>query len=456
MPSSGKILIVEDQPAVSRALVLLFELHELESRVAASPAEALELLEHEDVALVIQDMNFRPGATDGEEGIALFRRLRELDPELPVLLITAWTSLETAVQLVKEGASDYLKKPWDDQKLIALVRELLEVRARRAMRDETLRSREEIESEYDLRGLVYASDAMHRVVSLAIRIASADVPVLVTGQNGTGKERLAEVVQANSKRRDAPFIRVNAGGLPDTLLESELFGAEPGAYTGAKERRIGRFEAAHGGTLLLDEIGNLSESGQMKLLRVLQSGEFERLGSNETRRVDVRVICATNADLHAEIDRGRFRKDLFFRLNVIELNLPPLVQRRDDIVPLAEHFLAELAGERELGFGTAAVQALLGHDWPGNVRELSNRIQRATLVATDDELTPTDLGLDPSAAGAARDGGASDPERRELEEALERAGGVVSRVASDLGISRQALYRRMARLGIVLERKPRR
>jgi len=450
-----KILIVEDQAPVAQALGLLFDLHELPNVAASDPEQALRIVEREPIGLVLQDMNFSPNRTDGTEGIELFRRLRLHDPDLPVLLVTAWTSLETAVQLVKEGASDYLAKPWDDARLVETARALLEGRRKSKRQEETLRSREEIASEYDLCGLIYASEAMHRVVSLALRVAPADVPVLITGPNGTGKEKIAEVVQANSARRAKPFLKVNAGALPDTLLESELFGAEAGAFTGAKSRRIGRFEAADGGTLLLDEIGNLSDSGQMKLLRVLQSGEFERLGSNETRRVNVRVLCATNADLLAEIEAGSFRKDLYFRLNVIEIRVPPLRDRFDDIVPLAEHFLAqhnEVAGAgAPRSFGEASVQRLLGHDWPGNVRELQNRIQRACLVAEEEEIRPADLDL----GSAAVSEGKTDPERRALIEALDRHGGVVSRVAAELGISRQALYRRMERFGVVLERRPR-
>jgi DNA-binding NtrC family response regulator len=304
---------------------------------------------------------------------------------------------------------------------------------------------------------VYESDAMHRVVSLAVQVAASEVPVLVTGPHGAGKEKIAEIVQANSRRRHGPFIRVNVGALPDELLESELFGAEAGAYTGSRRTRIGRFEAADGGTIFLDEIGNLSPAGQVKMLRVLQNKEFERLGSNEPRRVDVRVICATNADLKQAISEGRFREDLFFRLNVIELAVPPLAERREDIRPLAESVLAQLPegrGGGPLTLTPEAEKALLAHPWPGNVRELFNRIQRASVVATGSTLTPADLGFADDAresATPAGDGG----ERRAVEEILRRYGGSVSRAAMELGLSRQAFYRRMEKLGIVLERRPR-
>jgi DNA-binding NtrC family response regulator len=455
----SRVLIVEDQPAVAHALEVLFDLHEIPSEVAPAPAPALERVASGDIGVVVQDMNFSRSATSGEEGIELFRAVRRLDPGMPVLLITAWTSLETAVALVREGAADYLAKPWDDAKLIASVRNLLELRSlqteNRRLKDERDASRAEIARRYELLGVVYESDAMHRVVSLAVQVAASDVPILITGPNGAGKEKIAEIIQANSRRRDKPFVRVNVGALPDELLESELFGAEAGAYTGSRRLRIGRFEAADKGTLFLDEIGNLSPAGQVKMLRVLQNKEFERLGSNEPRRVDVRVLCATNADLKQAIAEGRFREDLFFRLNVIELAVPPLSRRREDILPLARAVLDELPREGEpLRLSAEAEQALLAYPWPGNVRELFNRIQRAAVVAGHTTLSPADLGFaDARVAGHAD---VEEPgEKAAFEETLRRNGGSVSRTAAELGMSRQALYRRMERLGIVLERRPR-
>jgi DNA-binding NtrC family response regulator len=455
-----KVLVVEDQAAVAQALCVLLRLNGIPCSSAASAEAALHALDDADVGVVVQDMNFTPGATSGEEGMDLFRGLRARRPGLPVLVLTAWTSLDTAVQMMKEGASDYLGKPWDDQRLLAAVRALLEAgeAQRGAARAGTPgpASRDELARRHDLRDVVYESDAMHRVVSLAVQVASADVPVLITGENGVGKEKLAEIVQANSGRRDGAFVRVNAGALPDELLESELFGAEAGAYTGAVKRRVGRFEAADGGTLFLDEIGNLSPAGQAKLLRVLQSGEFERLGSSETRRVDVRVLAATNADLKGRLRQGSFRQDLFFRLNVIELAVPPLRERRVDILPLARRFLWQLAspGQPPRRLADAAQEALRGHDWPGNVRELMNRVQRGILVGSGPELTPQDLGFGggPPLPVVAPGGGA---ERERLEQVLIESGGQVSRAAQRLGVSRQALYRRMEKLGISLERRPR-
>jgi DNA-binding NtrC family response regulator len=338
------------------------------------------------------------------------------------------------------------------------------------MRSQASRARRALAGRADLRGLVYASQAMHDVVTLAVTVAASDAPVLITGPNGSGKEMLAEIVQANSRRRGGPFVKLNAGGLPAELLEAELFGAEPGAFTGATKLRIGRFEAADGGTLFLDELGNLTLAGQAKLLRVLQTGEYERLGSSTTRRADVRMISATNADLTRLIADGRFREDLYYRLNVIELYVPPLAERADDILPLAEHFLAVHGTDgRTRTFSEEAVPALLAHEWPGNVRELQNRVQRATLVAATTAVTPQDLGLVAPASRAARRSsappvvaapaepvsGEDEAERAAIQEALLRAGGVVAKAACELGMSRQALYRRMDRLGITLERRVR-
>jgi DNA-binding NtrC family response regulator len=307
------------------------------------------------------------------------------------------------------------------------------------------RARRALEQKYDLRKFVWADPATERVLALACQVARADVPVLITGPNGAGKERIAEIIQANSAVKDGPFVTLNCGALPSELIEAELFGAEAGAYTGATKAREGKFEAADGGTLFLDEIGNLPLAGQVKLLRVLETGRFERLGSNKERQVKVRVISATNADIAAMIRAGSFREDLYYRLNVIELRLPPLAERPGDILPLAEFFLA---GEKHLG--DAARASLLRHAWPGNVRELKNIMQRAKLLAANETITPADLGLPeaPSAPTAATTGGDAEPDRDAIEQALARAGGTIAQAAADLGLSRQALYRRMDRLGI--------
>jgi DNA-binding NtrC family response regulator len=449
------ILIIDDQAAMRGALELLCDVHSLPAITAATPARALELIRSEDIGLVIQDMNFSEGETSGAEGLELFRAIRALDPELPVLLMTAWTSLETAVQLMREGAADYFAKPWKDDKLLATIKNLLRLRElaqdNARLRSRGRRARRELAERHELRGLVYESDAMHALVTLAIKVARADAPVLITGPNGAGKDRLADIIQANSRRSQQPFVKVNAGGLADSLLEAELFGAEAGAFTGATKLRVGRFEAAHGGTLFLDELGNLSASGQMKLLRVLQSGEFERVGSSTTRKVDVRIISATNADLRKAITAGSFREDLYFRLNVIELELPPLVERSEDILPLAERYLSELATPLRLSDDARA--KLLEYDWPGNVRELHNRLQRASLVCSGELIGAADLGLTVSKPATSEPLAAEGGERAQIQEALARAQGVVSKAAVELGVSRQALYRRMERLGLSISKR---
>jgi len=443
------VLIIDDNAAVGVALDVLFSLHDIAALHAASPEQGLALLARaggETVDLVIQDMNFTADTTSGEEGVALFRQIRERFPDLPVILLTAWTHLDAAVDLVKAGAADYLPKPWNDARLLATVTNLVELgQANRALAQRAGRERRErraLEQQYDLRGLVWADPAIERVLQLACQVARADVPVLITGPNGTGKERIAEIIQANSQVKDGPFVVLNCGALPSELIEAELFGADAGAYTGASKAREGKFEAADGGTLFLDEIGNLPPAGQMKLLRVLETGRFERLGSNRERQVKVRVVSATNADLAAMIRAGTFREDLFYRLNVIELRLPPLAARPGDILPLAHSFLAP--GKR---LDHDAQAALLAHAWPGNVRELKNVLARANLLAQGDLVRVADLGL-PAAAAPAASPQEAEPDRDAIAAALARAGGVVSQAAAELGLSRQALYRRMERLGI--------
>ena len=437
------VLIIDDNAAVGIALDVLFSLHDIAALHAVSPEEGLAVLARQPVDLVIQDMNFTADTTSGEEGVALFRAIRRQYPDLPVILLTAWTHLDAAVDLIKAGAADYLSKPWNDERLLATVSNLIELgQANRALNQRLQRerrARRELEQNFDLRALVWADPATERVLNLACQVARADVPVLITGPNGTGKERIAEIIQANSQVADGPFVVLNCGALPSELIEAELFGADAGAYTGASKAREGKFEAADGGTLFLDEIGNLPLAGQMKLLRVLETGRFERLGSNRERQVKVRVISATNADLQTMIRAGTFREDLFYRLNVIELKLPPLAARPGDILPLARSFLG--AGKR---LHPGAESALLAHAWPGNVRELKNVMARASLLSRDELIKPLDLGL-PAAAIASPD---AEPDRDAIATALARAGGVVAQAAAELGLSRQALYRRMERLGI--------
>jgi DNA-binding NtrC family response regulator len=439
------VFVIDDNPAVAQALSLLFGLHDIRTLTAFTPQKGLAALAHERVDLVIADMNFSADTTSGEEGAALFRALRAQQPDLPVVLLTAWTHLESAVQLVKAGAADYIGKPWDNDKLLATVENLLELaettRERQRLQDEQRRRRERLAEQYDLCGIVFASDAMERVVELACRVARADVRVLITGPNGAGKERIAQIVHANSALRAGPFVAVNCGAIPSELIEAELFGAEAGAYTGANKARTGRFEAANGGTLFLDEIGDLPLAGQVKLLRVLETGQFEMLGSSKTRTAQVRILSATNADLPALIREGRFREDLYYRLNVIEIAVPPLADRPADILPLARHFLGD-----SLQLSEDATAALLGHDWPGNVRELRNSIERAKLLERDSIVVAADLNLPAVTRAAPRE--IEQLSKEVLEGSLREAGGNISRAAQSLGLSRQALYRRLERFNL--------
>ena len=438
------ILVIDDNPSVATALDVLFSLHELDTVHADSPEAGLERLRQGDIDLVIQDMNFRADTTSGDEGVALFGQIRQQHPDMPVILLTAWTRLESAVGLVKAGAADYLGKPWDDHKLLASVNNLLELaEARRELfqrNADERRRRSALERDHDLRGLVYADSSSEATLRLALQVARSELPVLITGPNGSGKERYAEIIHYNSKVAAGPFVAVNCGALPHELIEAELFGAEPGAYTGAGNKtRAGKFEAADGGTLFLDEIGTLPPAGQVKLLRVLETGRFQRLGSHVERSARVRVVSATNADLPAMIAQGQFREDLYYRLNGIEVRLAPLSRRPRDILPLARHFLP--AGKQ---LAASAERALLHHGWPGNVRELRNAVQRAALLS-EGRIEAEALGL---AAAPSAGSGSDEPDRAAIEAALERSGGVLAQAAAELGLSRQALYRRLDRYGI--------
>jgi DNA-binding NtrC family response regulator len=443
------VLVIDDHAAVGTALRVLFGMHDIQTLSATSPDEGLEMLSSRRIDLVVADMNFSADTTSGEEGNALFHAIRGRHPDLPIILLTAWTSLETAVQLVKAGAADYIAKPWNDDKFLASVENLLELsevsRERRRLHEERHQRRRKLAQQYDLCGVVFESREIEAAVDLACRVAKASVPVLITGPSGSGKERIAQIVHANSAARDAAFVAVNCGALPPDLIEAELFGAEAGAYTGAHSARPGRFALADGGTFFLDEIGNLPLSGQVKLLRVLETGQFEQLGSSQTRSVRVRVVSATSADLEAMIRDGRFREDLFYRLNMIRIVLPALCERSDDVIPLAEHFLGS-----ELELAEDARSALVEHDWPGNVRELRNAVERARLLAQDRIIRAADLGLPPRRArnktGAAR---LEETLTREIiEEALRAARDNISQAAQSLGISRQSFYRRMERFGL--------
>jgi len=443
------VLVIDDNPDVIKALRVLFILNDIECIGAESPAQGLKCLAEQKVDLVIQDMNFSQDTTSGDEGKVLFGQIREAFTDLPVILLTGWADLETAVQLVKEGAADYLSKPWNDDKILASVRNLIEL-SQLQQQDSRRRTRvqtrlQKLQQKYDLCNMAFAAESMLSLLEMATQVAAAHIPVLITGPNGAGKEKIAEVIQANSDLKNKPFIKVNVGALPADLLEAELFGAEQGAFTGAGKQRIGRFEAANGGTLFLDEIGNLSIEGQKKLLRVLQTGEFERLGSSITQKVTVRVISATNENLSTAIEKGDFREDLYYRLNVIEIDLPALNQRKEDINALISLFLDD---DKTLSKGAESL--IQNYDWPGNVRELQNAIQRACLLCGDNEIQPEHLGIKLSKSTRNE---AVEYTKSDIEKALEQAQGVVSQAAKGLGLSRQAFYRRMEKFAIELNKR---
>jgi DNA-binding NtrC family response regulator len=443
----ARILVIDDNPDIAHALKILFMINNIDCEHQLTPELGLTALSEHHYDLVMQDMNFTKDTTSGEEGIELFNEIRQRFDDLPIILMTAWTHLETAIELVKSGASDYIGKPWDDDKLIITVNNLLELgelqQAQRSSAIKYNKKRQVLAEKYDLCGLRFQSDAMFDLLQITTQIAHADVSVLITGPNGAGKEKIAEIVQANSSCKTGPFIKVNVGALSQDLMAAELFGAEAGSYTGITKRRIGRFELAHNGTLFLDEIGNLSLDGQAKLLRVLESGEFERIGGSETLKVKVRIISATNADIKGAIAKGDFREDLYYRLNVIELPLKALNQRKSDILPLAEFFLGN-----EYQLTEIASQTLKHYAWPGNIRELKNVMQRASLLSAKKIIDSDVLGLDVELPFIISSASNEEVTMSEIKSAIINASGVISEAAKQLGLSRSALYRRMKKFEI--------
>lgn len=447
----SQILIIDDNHGIATALEVLFSLDDINTLHAESPESGLRLLQSNNIDLVIQDMNFSEDTTSGEEGCQLFKQIHADYPDLPVILLTAWGNIEMAVNLVKAGANDYLTKPWDDTKLVTSVKNLIELGQLRKQTNNILSQNsaqtDALEQQYDLCGTKFNSSLMLQSITMATQVAHSDIPVLITGPNGSGKEKIAEIIQANSLVKAQPFIKVNVGALPIELMEAELFGAEAGAFTGAQKKRIGRFESADGGTLFLDEIGNLPLSGQMKLLRVLQTGEFERLGSSVTRKVNVRIISATNADLLAEIEQRTFREDLYYRLNVIEIKVAPLAKRVDDILPLVLHFMPS-----EYTLSTEAENTLQQYSWPGNVRELENVIKRACLLSSERLIKSEHLGLPKNSQTSSAIKQNREPDRETLIFTLNQNKYNISQTARQLGMSRQALYRRMDKHSIPRDR----
>jgi DNA-binding NtrC family response regulator len=450
----ARVLVADDQPDVLQALRLLLKAEGCEIETATSPAAVLAAVEARDFDVAIIDLNYARDTTSGVEGLSLLSKLQALDTPMPVVVMTAWGTVDIAVEAMRRGARDFIQKPWDNERVLAVVRTQVEL-ARALRRSQRLEAENRALRDQGARRplLIAESAAMRPVLELIARVGPADANVLITGENGTGKGTVAQALHAVSGRAARPLVTVNAGGLSEGLFESELFGHVKGAFTDAKSDRVGRFELAEGGTLFLDEIANISLNLQAKLLRVLETGEFERVGSSRTRRANVRIISATNADLNAEVAAGRFRQDLLFRLNTIEIPLPPLRDRREDIPLLAKHFLAQHAQryrKRVTGFDAGAMQLLLDHAWPGNVRELDHAVERAVLMAQAEQVQSRDLGLRAARDTAARieDMSLEDVEGFLIKKALARYDGNVSQAAKALGLSRSALYRRLQRFGL--------
>jgi DNA-binding NtrC family response regulator len=440
------VLIADDQPDILEALRLLLKPEGLDVVTATSPGAVIRAVGARELDLVLIDLNYTRDTTSGAEGLDLLEQLHAYDPTLPVVVMTAWATVDLVVDAMKRGARDFVQKPWDNARLLATVHtQLALARALRRSRDleRTLAG--------DRLDLIAESAAMKPVVEMIRRVAPSEANVLIRGENGTGKGVVARAIHAASRRASKPLVSVNAGGLAESVFESELFGHVRGAFTDAKSDRVGRFELADGGTLFLDEIANVPPAQQAKLLRVVESREFERVGSSQTRRADVRLISATNAPLEDEVQAGRFRQDLLFRINTVEIRLPPLRERRDDIPLLAGHFLRERAAKYRKaisGFDGGAMKALLEHGWPGNVRELEHVVERAVLMAGGTTIARADLGLQPPSEQRMDDMSLEDVEALLIRKALVRYEGNVSRAAEALGLSRSALYRRIQRYGL--------
>jgi DNA-binding NtrC family response regulator len=447
-----RLLVADDQPDVLTALRLLLKGEGIQAETVTSPAGVLKALEEEDFDALLMDLNYTRDTTSGKEGLDLLAQIQSMDSTLPVVVMTAWGSVEVAVEAMRRGARDFIQKPWDNARLLAIVRTQVEL-ARALRQSEQLEAENELLRGRGLPKLIAESAVMRPILEIISRVGPSDANVLITGEHGTGKEVVAQTLHAISPRCSKPLVSVNVGGLVEGVFESEMFGHVKGAFTGANTDRIGRFELANGGTLFLDEIANISMNQQSRLLRVIETGEIERVGSSKSRKVSVRIISATNADVRGEVEEGRFREDLLFRLNTVEIHLPPLRQRKEDIPLLANHFLQRYARRyrKEMsGFDQAALQAVLDHPWPGNVRELDHALQRAVLMAKGELLTSADLGLQPKRDGAGRieDMSLEDVERFLIKKALERNDGNVTEAARALGLSRSAMYRRLQKHGL--------
>jgi DNA-binding NtrC family response regulator len=447
-----RLLIADDQPHILEALELLLRPEGYALEIVRTPSLVLEALASESFDGLLIDLNYTRDTTSGQEGLDLISRVKEIDSQLPVVVMTAWGNIELAVEAIRRGAGDFIQKPWENARLLSVLKTQMELHRSRK-RAQWLEAENRILRASGAPAFIALSPSMRPVLEMMARVGPSDANVLITGEHGTGKEVVAQTLHLLSARADRTLVAVNTGALPEGTFESELFGHVKGAFTDARTDRIGRFELANGGTLFLDEIANVPLHQQAKLLRVLESGEIERVGSSKTRKVDVRMLSATNADLRAECAAGRFREDLLFRLNTVEINLPPLRERRDDIPALAAHFLDRYATRYRRaiqGLGPNAMVALLHHSWPGNVRELDHTIERAVLMASNARIEISDLGLIPqkSAAQNLDDMSLEAVEAVLVRKALARTGGNVSQAAEALGLSRGALYRRMEKYGL--------
>jgi two-component system NtrC family response regulator len=453
------ILIVDDDRSVTASLALLLKQAGHPSLSASSPDEAVDILGRHACRLVIQDMNFSR-RTSGEEGLELLARIKATTPSIPVILVTAWGSIDLAVAGMKAGANDFVTKPWTNQQMLHAIQTALGLSASHGQADDRFLTREELDECYDFGELVGRDPRMLRVLQLIGRVAATDASVLITGESGTGKELVAEAVHRNSPRAHRPFVKVNLGGISSSLFESEMFGHVRGAFTDARSDRKGRFEVAHGGTIFLDEIGDLDPASQVKMLRVLQDRTFEVLGSSQRREVDVRVISATNRPLADLVARGEFREDLLYRINLIPIHLPPLRERPDDIPLLASRFLqtvGQVYRRATLTMGEGTRRWLQAQPWPGNIRQLRQWVERAVVVSTRDVLEIEDFTETAGMDGALQPGDAlpavgamtmDEIERAMILKSLRHHGGNISRVAESLGLSRAALYRRLEKYEI--------
>lgn len=443
------ILVIDDNEAIRSSLSFMLRRAKHNVEVAASPAEAIEVVRAREPRLILMDMNYSL-STDGDEGLLLLKQVKVFRPAVPVILMTAWGSIELAVKGMRLGAFDFITKPWNNAALMQRIETALELAGKES-------ACEMAADGFDRCGIVGRSKALADVLATVERVAKTNASVLITGESGTGKELIAEALHRNSRRSGKPFVKVNLGGVSQSLFESEMFGHKRGAFTDASADRVGRFELADGGTIFLDEVGELDMSCQVKLLRVLQDQTFEVLGDSKPRRVDVRVVCATNRDLQQMVREGTFREDLYYRINLIPLHLPPLRERREDIAPLATHFATQYTTQNSLQpvrFAPDALDFLARQHFAGNIRELKNVVERTILINGNGLLQAADFeGQCSAAANIVPDSGTAGLTLDELEitsikNAMERCGGNMTQVAQTLGISRQALYRRLEKYGL--------